>query len=40
MKPKEKEPPRFKAGVTIDGIKVGVTPTELIKEHRRRKENE
>jgi len=40
MKPKEKEPPRFKAGVTIDGIKVGVTPSELIKEHRRRKENE
>ena len=40
MKPKEKEPPKFKAGVTIDGIKVGVTPSELIKEHRRRKENE
>ena len=40
MKPKEKEIPRFKAGVSIDGIKVGVTVTELIKEHRRRKENE
>jgi hypothetical protein len=40
MKPKEKEIPRYKAGVSIDGIKVGVTVTELIKEHRRRKENE
>ena len=40
MKPKEPEPPKFKAGVSIDGIKVGVTVSELIKEHRRRKNNE
>lgn len=40
MKPKEPELPKFKAGVSIDGIKVGVTVSELIKEHRRRKNNE
>ena len=40
MKPKEPELPKFKAGVSIDGINVGVTVSELIKEHRRRKNNE
>lgn len=40
MKPKEPELPKFKAGVSIDGIKVGVTVSELIKEHKRRKNNE
>ena len=40
MRPKEPELPKFKAGVSIDGIKVGVTVSELIKEHKRRKNNE
>ncbi len=40
MKPKEPEVPRFKAGVTLDGIKAGVTINELIKEHGRRKRDD
>jgi len=40
MKPKEPELPKFKAGVSIDGIKVGVTVSELSKEHRRMKNKE
>ena len=40
MKPKEPELPRFKAGVTIDGLKAGITINDLIKEHGRRKRDE
>jgi hypothetical protein len=38
MKPKEPELPRWKAGVTIDGIKAHATINEIIKAHRRAKE--
>jgi phage terminase large subunit len=38
MRPKEPEPPRFKAGVSIDGIQANTTINELIKAHKRAKE--